>query len=64
MIPQKLPSASTAAKDWRELYLAALFEADPQKLPFRIAVAEKALLVRARELLATSEHSSEEGEAG
>jgi hypothetical protein len=63
MIPQKLPSASTAVQDWRELYLAALFETDRQKLPSRIAAAEKALLVRARELLATSEHSSEEGKA-
>ena len=63
MIPETLLPASTAVQDWRELYLAALFKTDRQRLPARIAAAEKALLVRARELLATSEHSGEEGKA-
>ncbi len=35
---------------WRELYLAALFEADLSKLPERIAEAECALSLRDRAL--------------
>jgi hypothetical protein len=35
---------------WRDLYLAALFEADSAKLPERIAKAEHALTLREREL--------------
>ena len=63
MIKKNLPSAVIAIQDWRDLYLAALFETDRQKLPSRIAAAERALRVRARELLVTSEHRSEEGKA-
>jgi hypothetical protein len=48
---------------WRDLYLAALFETDSQQLASRVAVAEAALRERARQLLATSEHRSEEGKA-
>jgi hypothetical protein len=61
MTLQKLPSASTAVQDWRDLYLSALFETDRQKLPSRIAIAEKALLVHSfgpRELLVTSEQAA------
>jgi hypothetical protein len=39
---------------WRQLYLAALFEADRDKLPERIAEAENALVLRARELFQTT----------
>lgn len=35
---------------WRDQYLAALFEADPAKLPERIAEAEYAIGLRDREL--------------
>jgi hypothetical protein len=35
---------------WRSLYLAALFEADPTKMPGRIAEAEHGLNLREREL--------------
>src|SRR5271157_2151265 len=35
---------------WRDLYKAALFEVDNTRLPERIAQAEKALALRAREL--------------
>jgi len=35
---------------WRDLYKSALFEVDKTKLPQRIAQAEKALALRAREL--------------
>jgi hypothetical protein len=63
MIKKKVPSTSIAPQGWRDLYLAALFETDRQELPSRIAAAEKALRVRARELLVTSEHRSDEGKA-
>jgi hypothetical protein len=35
---------------WRDLYKAAIFEPDVNKLPERIAAAESALTVRGREL--------------
>ena len=45
---------------WRELYLAALFETDKQKLPVCIATAERAMSQRARELFAAPEGGDEE----
>ena len=47
---------------WRELYLAALFETDKQKLPLCIASAESAMSQRARELFAAPEGGDEERE--
>ena len=48
-------------KPWRELYLTALFETNPTELPHRIADAERALAVRARELFQTTgDHIQEE----
>jgi hypothetical protein len=35
---------------WRELYQAALFETDRRRLGERISVAERALVMRGREL--------------
>jgi hypothetical protein len=43
-------SEKTLEGAWRDLYLAALFEADSSKLPERIAVAEYAMSLRDREL--------------
>lgn len=43
-------AVSSPKRLWRDLYLAALFEPDPGKFAERIAEAEKALVVRAREL--------------
>ena len=63
MTTRKLPCASAEAHNWRELYQAALFEMDGQKLPSRIAAAERALTVRARQLFARSDHRSDEGKA-
>ena len=48
---------------WRKLYMAALFEVDKTKLPERIAQAEKALALRARELFYAAGDSTEEGPA-
>ncbi len=58
-----MSSASTSVQSWRELYRAALFETDRQKLPSHIAEAEKALILRARELSTMSGDNSEEGQA-
>ena len=41
----------STSSDWRELYKAALFEDDDTKIPQRIAEAERALAVRATQLL-------------
>lgn len=43
-------SEQPSEKSWRDLYLAALFEADSSKLPERIAEAECALSLRDRAL--------------
>lgn len=52
---------SPTHENWKELYKAALFEADKNKLSERIAVAEWALVVRARELFyADEEHALQE----
>jgi|SRR5947209_19444942 len=48
------------SKSWKELYKTALFETDKKKLSERIAQADLALAVRARELFhAGSEHLHE-----
>ena len=48
---------------WKDLYKAALFEVDKARLPDRIAQAEKALALRARDCFAFAGDNSEEGEA-
>lgn len=50
-------------KAWRELYVAALFEPDPARLTERIAEAEQALVLRARELFHETGDNIEEEEA-
>jgi len=56
-------SISQNSREWRGLYKAALFEVDKTKLPERIAQAEKALALRARELFYAAGDNIEEGEA-
>ncbi len=46
-------SSSTGLPSWRKLYRAALYETDSQKLPLCIAEAERALILRGRELFAS-----------
>jgi hypothetical protein len=53
-------SKSLDRRAWRELYKAALFEADKTKLPERIAQAEKALGLKAQELFYVAGDSIEE----
>lgn len=47
----------------KDLYQAALFESDLNKLPERIAEAESALITRARELFYTAGDDAGEGES-
>ena len=51
------------AQSWKDLYQAAMCESDMNKLPERIAEAETALAMRARELFYTSEDRFEEEES-
>jgi hypothetical protein len=53
------PTVST----WRELYKAALFETNKDRLPERIAEAEKAIVARSRELFASPTDTIEEDQA-
>ena len=48
---------------WRKSYVAALFESDITKLPERIAEAERALVLRARELFQAEGDNIEEQQA-
>ena len=56
-VPQILP------RNWRVLYTAALFETDKERVPARIADAEKAILVRARELFSAGPDTIDEDQA-
>ena len=51
------------AQSWRDLYHAAMCESDVNKLSERIADAETALAMRARELFYTSGDKFEEEES-
>jgi hypothetical protein len=51
------------AQPWKDLYQAAICEPDANKLPERIADAETALAMRARELFYTSGDRFEEEES-
>ncbi len=48
---------------WRQLYKAALFELDADKVSDRIVEAETALVTRARELFHSAGDNIEEGQA-
>lgn len=48
---------------WKDLYQAAIFEADLNKLPERIAEAEAALVICARELFYGVGGDADEGES-
>jgi hypothetical protein len=53
-------NSTTSVQNWRQSYRIALFETDEQKLPLRVAEAEKALIRRAKELFALSGNNIEE----
>ena len=56
-------SKSLDSGAWKDLYKAALFEVDNARLPERIAQAEKALALRARELFHIAGDNIEEEQA-
>jgi hypothetical protein len=56
-------SKSPGSRPWRELYKAALFEVDKNKISDRITQAEKAVVLRARELFQATGDNGEETEA-
>ena len=58
-----ISSKSLDSAAWRDLYKAALFEVDKTRLPDRIAQAEEALVVRARELFHMAGDNIEEEQA-
>ena len=63
-MPARNPSSVSArTQNWREVYKAALLETDEQRMPLRIAEAEKALIMRERELFSSPGANSEEGQA-
>lgn len=55
-------STASDQRSWRDLYRAALLEIDGARVPERIAEAEKALVVRARELFSAAGDNIEEEE--
>jgi hypothetical protein len=56
-------SKSPDSRYWRQLYRFALFEIEESELPARIAEAEKAVVLRARELFQGPGDNGEETEA-
>ena len=56
-------SKSPDTRYWRQLYRAALSEISKNKLPESIAEAEKAVVLRARELFQAAGDNGEETEA-
>lgn len=60
---QSATASSPTTASWRELYKAALFETNRNKLPERIADAERAIVVRSRELFASTTDTIEEDQA-
>lgn len=55
--------AVSPSKSWKELYMAALYETDKCKVSERIANAEWALALRARELFHTGRENLHERQA-
>jgi hypothetical protein len=58
-----LSAHSSKRQPWRELYTAALFETERERIPARIAEAEKAIVARSRELFSASSDTIEEDQA-
>ncbi|MGB9072551.1 MAG: hypothetical protein WCC22_07745 [Terriglobales bacterium] len=56
-------SKSPDSRYWRQMYRAALSEIDKSKLQGRIAEAERAVVLRARELFQAGGDNGEETEA-
>ena len=50
-------------ESWRNLYTAALFETNTDRIPAKIAAAERDIVARARELFATGADTIDEDQA-
>ena len=56
-----LTCAQNSALVWHDLYHAALFETDRNRVPERVSEAEGAILARMKELfVATADHTEED----
>jgi hypothetical protein len=53
----------TSRQSWRDLYVAAPFETDTNRMPARIAAAETAIVSRVRELFSVGSDTIEEDQA-
>jgi hypothetical protein len=53
----------SSLENWRELYIAALFETDRDRIAARIAEAEQAIVARAREIFSSGADTIEEDQA-
>jgi hypothetical protein len=53
----------SVGQSWKELYTAALFEVDEKQVAARIVDAEKAIVLRARELFTKGADTIEEDQA-
>jgi hypothetical protein len=60
---RRMNSSSPVQHDWKDLYRAALFEPNENKIPVRIAEAEKRIATRARELSHSGNHDTVERSA-
>lgn len=54
-----IPLSGQNHSEWRSLYLAVLFETDRKRLPVRIHHAERALVLRERELFSLNTDAAE-----
>jgi len=51
------------SENWNDIYIAALLEGDPEKVPFLIQEAERKIIGRARDLFKASDDIFQEEEA-
>jgi hypothetical protein len=56
-------SSTFRNKNWKQLYLAALFEDNKARIPMKIAEAQRAVVLRRSELLSQPETDSQERQA-
>jgi hypothetical protein len=62
-MPMTTAASHPILQSWRELYIAALFETDKNRVPTRIAEAENAIVCRARQLFSAGTDTVEEDQA-
>jgi hypothetical protein len=55
-----MSAVELADPNWRDLYLAALYETNKTNVPSRIEIAEKAIILRTRELFSRTDPGERE----